>query len=469
MELLVGGKRRGLTLGVLAGLAMLAAGWGPGACVWSAEPAGGAAPAPQPAPSRQTGTAPGPALELEIIGPQQATVGGKAVFVLVVTNAGKTTARNLLVIDRFDPGLEHAVAASPIEHDVPDLEPGKAHRLAVSFQVTRSGVLSHTVELCAGGQTAVTATATLRAASAGERKKAAPDAKTQPDAKAEPKPVPGSAFPDIPFKEPSKEEEQEKPPDLGPPLVDHPEDLKRLHPEYPIWVDRKNRRVVFLGGVCLRQSPLELFACLRSSKEHESVLSVPVKASFVHAGLLAVGAEPGAPAVFQPTYVPAHGTEIEVTVAWKDAKGQRQTARAQDWVRDVKTQKAMAYPWVFAGSRIITNAVTGEVAYQADREGDFICVSNFPAAVLDLPIPSSSNNEELLFEAFTEHIPPKGTPVTVILTPKPAKPDKPPTKPDAPAKAPAPSKADQPKPAPTQAKPEVKPEVKPPVEEKRKT
>ena len=37
------------------------------------------------------------------------------------------------------------------------------------------------------------------------------------------------------------------------------------------------------------------------------------------------------------------------------------------------------------------------------------------AAVLDLPISSSANNDELLFEAFTEHIPPVGTPVTLIV------------------------------------------------------
>jgi hypothetical protein len=58
------------------------------------------------------------------------------------------------------------------------------------------------------------------------------------------------------------------------------------------------------------------------------------------------------------------------------------------------------------------------VVYQADREGDLICVSNFPAAVLDLPIESTSENTELLFEAFTERIPPVGTAVTVILKPK---------------------------------------------------
>jgi hypothetical protein len=37
--------------------------------------------------------------------------------------------------------------------------------------------------------------------------------------------------------------------------------------------------------------------------------------------------------------------------------------------------------------------------------------------MLDLPIVSSQDNEELVFEAFADRIPALGTPVTVILEP----------------------------------------------------
>ncbi|OHB82917.1 MAG: hypothetical protein A2V98_09195 [Planctomycetes bacterium RBG_16_64_12] len=80
--------------------------------------------------------------------------------------------------------------------------------------------------------------------------------------------------------------------------------------------------------------------------------------------------------------------------------------------------KDMQYPWVFAGSQFVQDDRTGERYYQADAEGDLICVSNFPGAVLDVPIRSTDSNAALLFEAFTERIPPLGTPVTLILTPK---------------------------------------------------
>ncbi len=357
-----------------------------------------------------------PVLELKITGPEKASVGSKVTFELVVTNVGKKAANDLLVIDRFDAGLEHAAAASPIEHDLPELAPGKSERLSLTFRVAQAGLLGHTAEVTSGGRMVDSKRASLR----GVATAAAPAVEPGEKPAAEPKPAPGSVFPEMPFRKTApEEEEQEKPPPLGPPMVDQPENLKRLHPEYPVWIDRRQNRVVVMGGVCLRQGPLELFACIRHSKEHEAIVAVPTKAAFVHAALLAVGAEAGAPAQFEPKYAPAHGTEIEVTLAWRHPGREPKTARAQEWIRDVKTHKAMEHPWVFAGSGFVTNPVTKQIAYRADLAGDLICVSNFPDAMLDLPIPSSSANAELLFEAFTERIPPVGTPVTIILSPKP--------------------------------------------------
>jgi hypothetical protein len=50
-----------------------------------------------------------------------------------------------------------------------------------------------------------------------------------------------------------------------------------------------------------------------------------------------------------------------------------------------------------------------------------ICLSNFPTAMLDLPIESSQANAELMFEALTDNIPPKGTKVRMVLIPRAAK------------------------------------------------
>ena len=49
------------------------------------------------------------------------------------------------------------------------------------------------------------------------------------------------------------------------------------------------------------------------------------------------------------------------------------------------------------------------------NQGDVICLSNFNTAMLDLPIESSQKAADLLFEAWTDRIPPIGTRVTVVL------------------------------------------------------
>jgi hypothetical protein len=196
-----------------------------------------------------------------------------------------------------------------------------------------------------------------------------------------------------------------------------PPGLVRLSEEGGAWFDPARKLVVVDGTVCLREGQLELFACPRGTKEHESVVSVAAKPFNVHAGLLRIGAQTGNPASYDPTYVSATGTPIDVWILWKDKQGNKRTARAQEWIKNTRTGKQMEHPWVFAGSSFWTDEETGQRYYNADG-GDFICVSNFPTAMLDVPVESSQANAELLFEAFTERIPARGTHVRLLLIPR---------------------------------------------------
>ena len=125
---------------------------------------------------------------------------------------------------------------------------------------------------------------------------------------------------------------------------------------------------------------------------------------------MALGAKPGPPVQFQPEYKPAQGTEIDVEVVWIDTDGKKQRVKAQQWVKNIRTERALAYPWVFAGSMFLTDKEARERFYCADG-GEFICVSNFPTAMLDLPVESSDANASLMYRAFAEKIPPRGTPI----------------------------------------------------------
>jgi hypothetical protein len=202
----------------------------------------------------------------------------------------------------------------------------------------------------------------------------------------------------------------------APPRLPAPAGAKRLLEPDRVWVDAKNRQVLVDGSIALREGYLEMFACLVGTKEHESIVAAETKAATVHAALLAVGAMEGHPVQYKPEFQPPAGTEIAVEVRWLDAQGRWQSARAQDWILDVKTEKAMTQPWVFAGSSFLINGNTGERQYAAEQ-GDFICVSNFTSAMLDVPIASSDATDGLLFRAFTERIPPLKTPVRLVLTP----------------------------------------------------
>jgi hypothetical protein len=187
------------------------------------------------------------------------------------------------------------------------------------------------------------------------------------------------------------------------------------------WVDMKNKQVIVGGRVCLREGALEMFACPKNTKEHESIVSVTTPARFVHGALLALGAQAGPPVQFDPVYKPAQGTEIGVEVLWRDREGKEHRVKAQEWIKEVKTGDVMKHPWVFAGSGFWSDEAGKERFYYADG-GEFICVSNFSTAMLDLPIQSSAANDTLLFCAFTERIPPIGTPVQLFLIPKLDKP-----------------------------------------------
>ena len=189
--------------------------------------------------------------------------------------------------------------------------------------------------------------------------------------------------------------------------------LVRLGPN--VWMDKARKRVVVQAEVVQREAQLEQLLCLKGTKEHEAILAVDARAYVIHAGLLAIGAKPGRPVQFQPEYRPASGQRIDVWLKWT-ADGREHRVRAQQWIYNLRTKAAMTEHWVFAGSLLLKDPQTGEAFYQAE-DGDVICVANFPSAMLDIAIQSSSSNSELVFEAFTERIPPVGTRVTVTLEP----------------------------------------------------
>ena len=205
------------------------------------------------------------------------------------------------------------------------------------------------------------------------------------------------------------------------PLVDAPETLIPLDPQDRIWITQDRKSVVLLGRVVLREGFLELLACRIRTKEHESILAVRVKPFLIHGALLATNARQGKPAQYTPTFSPATGDKINITLRWKDETGTQHEASAQDWVWDMSSpehaKKPMTTHWVFSGSREYRDD-EGTVRYAADETGELFGLSNFVGSILDVPIESSADNTKLQFGCFTEQIPPMDTSVTIVLTPR---------------------------------------------------
>ena len=95
------------------------------------------------------------------------------------------------------------------------------------------------------------------------------------------------------------------------------------------------------------------------------------------------------------------------------------------WQKAVKTiyersqPRGMTADWVFTGSGFYVETEgpdKGKRYYKAEG-GEVICVANFPSAMIDVNVESTSSGEaNLLYEAWTEHVPPIDTPVTLEIT-----------------------------------------------------
>lgn len=193
-----------------------------------------------------------------------------------------------------------------------------------------------------------------------------------------------------------------------------PKEAKSLHPTNRVWINREEQIVIVDGVIAQREAQLEMFACPSGTKEHESIVSVFSKSQLVHAALLAIGAKSGSPASFEP-FRPASGTTVRIYVLWLDAKGEKQSTIAQKWVRKTGTKDSLKWDWVFAGSKEYVDELTKERQYMADS-GELICVANFGTSTMDLVVKSEQANSSLVFDAFTERIPRRNTPVRLVLS-----------------------------------------------------
>jgi len=171
--------------------------------------------------------------------------------------------------------------------------------------------------------------------------------------------------------------------------IDIPSSWKRMWKDSHIWADVEKKQVIVRGAICIDDGLLEMFACPRGTKEHESVISI-------HGN-------------------PAHGTIMNIEVWWNDETGKLVKRRAQDMIRNTDTGKAMDCDFVFGGSDKRYDPYEEREIYFAD-DGPMINVANQPDAMIDVSIQSSQAAQGSLFETFTENVPAVNTKVYIVLS-----------------------------------------------------
>jgi hypothetical protein len=209
-------------------------------------------------------------------------------------------------------------------------------------------------------------------------------------------------------------------------------------------INSEARSVDIEATICLDEGALELVACTKGTKEHESILTVAARPIHIHTALLLVGAKNGNPAMRKPldeeftrwVDLPPRGDLIDVFLEFKDSTGQLVERPISDFIvrrgdhsEEPGSPEAVArsrFPntFIFAGSQI-SDAGTGQREYLADGSGHVISIGTFGDELLCLPDVHSHDNGALLWHIDPTHLPKLGTKVTLRLrlknhpTPKP--------------------------------------------------
>lgn len=208
-----------------------------------------------------------------------------------------------------------------------------------------------------------------------------------------------------------------------------------------IKVNLKERYVDVDATVCLTEGLLELIACAKDTKEHESIIALDAKAAHVHAALLLLGTRPGNPArrMFiegeeegQGRWIdyPPRGEKIDVFLVVKDEEGKAVERPINDFLikeedhydvlEEEKNKEIERFPtntFLFAGSHIYQGE-QGPAKYLADVDGNVISISTFGDELLCLPDITTHGNDGLVWGVDSTHLPEEGTKVILRLRPQ---------------------------------------------------
>ena len=198
-----------------------------------------------------------------------------------------------------------------------------------------------------------------------------------------------------------------------------------------IKVDLKGKRIEVQGVFCLEEGILDYLAVTPGGQEYESVLSLRCKGSLLHAGLLSLGAVSGpTPQVLErlrqnppkdreaPKQV---GTPLDISCEWQK-DGKTVSVPASELLFNRKLKKGQdSGRWCFTGSYFAKDP-DGKEFYMSDVERALIGVFYQPSAVINFEEDAGDpyEGEDVGYSVNKQVIPPRDTPVKLIITLAPA-------------------------------------------------
>jgi hypothetical protein len=208
-------------------------------------------------------------------------------------------------------------------------------------------------------------------------------------------------------------------------------------------VDFQKRCVDIEATICLDEGMLELIACTKETKEHESIVVVRARPMHIHTALLLLGAQSGNPAIRRPIDeegtrwidIPPRGDPVNVSLVFRTKLGKVAEHPISDFVarskespdvsvgveegdahRDDKDGKFPS-TFLFAGSLLVGDG-PGPRTYLADQSGSVISIATFGDELLCLPGVHTKANDALMWQIDATKLPKVGSKVTLRLRPR---------------------------------------------------
>ena len=188
-----------------------------------------------------------------------------------------------------------------------------------------------------------------------------------------------------------------------------------------VTIDQKKREIRFPTKVNMAEGLVEFLLCLQQGKIHEALLITEISPTHLSLAFTLLRFPPSNE-LFSTIDETGHmtglypevplavkaGARIAIEVEWND-NGTTRRNPVNEWLQHSRKNTAMmAGPWLYTGSDFY------EGKFVPEMTGDLAAIMVVPAALINYP---GSDNDDNVWFGFPKRVPPKDTPVTVIITP----------------------------------------------------